>query len=170
MTVTAGVSAVSARLNLRCGARCTARLATVALLLLTACTGAEGPAGPAGPSGPTGPTGTPGTPGTTGAPGATGPAGPQGPSGVVNRIESSGVFGLSGSFSMPLPAAAVANSKLPFVACWVSIDGRTWVSVTQTPATNDDVYCGVTGVGTAAVGVTIVNGLTGWRYYVLAMW
>jgi len=89
---------------------------------------------------------------------------------VVNRIESSGVFGLSGSFSMPLPAAAVANNKLPFVACWVSIDGRTWVSVTQTPATNEDVYCGVTGVGTTAVGVTIVNGLTGWRYYVLAMW
>ena len=154
----------------RCHARCHVLLATAALLLLAACTGAEGPAGPTGPSGPTGAPGTPGTPGATGAPGATGPAGPQGPSGVVNRIESSGLFNASGTFSMPLPAAAVANSKLPFVACWISIDGRTWVSVTQTPATTEDVYCGVTGVGTAAVGVTIVNGMTGWRFYVLAMW
>ncbi len=89
---------------------------------------------------------------------------------MVNRIESSGIFDLSGTFTMPLPAAAVANNKLPFVACWISIDGRTWLAVTQVPATNDDVYCGVTGAGTAAVGVTILNGLTGWRYYVLAMW
>ncbi len=141
--------------------------ASAALLLLTACAGADGPVGPAGPIGPTGPTGAPGA---TGATGPTGPTGPQGPSGVVNRIESSGVFDLSGSFALPLPASAVANGKLPFVACWVSIDGRTWVSVAQTPTTNDDVYCGVTGTGTLSPAVTIVNGITGWRYYVLAMW
>lgn len=143
---------------------------TTALLLLAACTGAEGPAGPAGPAGPTGTPGTPGATGSPGATGATGPTGPQGPSGVVNRIESSGIFDVSGTFSMPLPAAALANNRLPFVACWISIDGRTWVSVTQTPAANEDVYCGVTGVGTASAGVTIVNGVTGWKYYILAMW
>lgn len=149
------------------GSRFATLIAATSLLVLAACAGPEGPAGPTGPSGPTGPQGTPGATGPTGPTGATGP---QGPSGLVNRIESSGIFTVSGTFSMPLPAAALANNKLPFVACWISLDGRTWVSVTQAPATNDDVYCGVTGVGTASAGVTIVNGFTGWRYYVLAMW
>jgi hypothetical protein len=79
------------------------------------------------------------------------------------------VFGEAGLFSLPLPAAAVANNRLPFVACWVSRDGLTWLSVSQLPATEGDIYCGVTGVGTSPA-VTLVNGVTGWRYYVLAMW
>jgi hypothetical protein len=87
----------------------------------------------------------------------------------VNRVEATGVFGAAGTFSLPLPATAVANSRLPFVACWVSTDGRTWLSVSQVPATNDDIYCGVSGVGTAPT-ITIVNGVSGWRYYLLAMW
>jgi hypothetical protein len=41
--------------------------------------------------------------------------------------------------------------------------------VSQVPATNDDIYCGVSGVGTTPT-ITIVNGVSGWRYYLLAMW
>jgi len=87
----------------------------------------------------------------------------------VNRVESTGLFDASGTFSLPLPAAATANGRLPFVACWISTDNNTWLSVSQVPATSSDVYCGVTTVGTTR-SITIVNGVAGWRYYLLAMW
>ena len=150
-------------------------LASSMLVMGTACAGGEGPVGPQGPAGPQGPTGPggsqgpPGTPGATGPQGPAGPTGPQGPAGLVNRMESSGVFDGSGSFVMSLPAASVANNRLPFVACWISTDGRTWLSVSQAPATNGDIYCGLTGIGTSPA-VTITNGVGGWRYYLLAMW
>jgi hypothetical protein len=149
--------------------------AGVLVLSVVGCAGAEGPAGPqgpAGPSGPQGPTGPQGPVGAPGAPGATGPAGPQGPvgpAGVVNRVESSGTFDASGVFSLPLPAAATANGRLPFVACWISTDNSTWLSVSQVPAASGDVYCGLTATGTTRA-ITIVNGVAGWRYYLLAMW
>jgi hypothetical protein len=149
--------------------------ALAAVVSLAACAGAEGPAGPQGPAGPpgsngpAGPAGPAGAPGATGPQGPAGPAGPQGPPGVVNRVEGTGVFDASGTFSLPLPGAAVANNRLPFVACWISTDGRTWLSVSQVPAAANDIYCGVSGVGTAPA-ITIVNGVSGWRYYLLAMW
>ena len=154
---------------------CRARGVRVGLLALalTACEGPMGPAGPQGPAGPSGPQGAQGVPGVLGPTGPTGPqgpAGPQGPSGVVNRSEASGVFDATGSYTMTLPVASIANNRLPFVACWISIDGQTWISVSQAPAIPGDVYCGMTGVGTTAPGVTIVNGIRGWRYYLLAMW
>lgn len=149
--------------------------AGVLVLSIVACAGAEGPAGPqgpagpAGPQGPTGPAGPAGTPGATGATGPAGPQGPAGPAGLVNRVESSGTFDAGGAFSLPLPAAATANGRLPFVACWISTDNSTWLSVSQVPASSSDVYCGVTTVG-ATRSITIVNGVAGWRYYLLAMW
>lgn len=152
------------------------KLAVAGTLLLTAaCAGAEGPAGPqgpagpSGPQGPTGPQGPAGTPGATGPAGPTGPQGPAGPAGVVNRVESTGTFDATGTFSLPLPAAATANNRLPFVACWISPDGSTWLSVSQVPATNGDVYCGISTTGTTR-SITIVNGTVGLRYYLLAMW
>jgi hypothetical protein len=41
--------------------------------------------------------------------------------------------------------------------------------VSQVPATNGDVYCGITTAGTTK-SITITNGLVGWRYYIVAMW
>jgi hypothetical protein len=88
---------------------------------------------------------------------------------VVNRLESTGLFDETGTFSLVLPAAAVANNRLPFVACWISTNNNTWLSVSQVPATNGDVYCGITTAGTTK-SITITNGLVGWRYYIVAMW
>ena len=138
------------------------------VLVLAACEGPMGPVGPQGPAGPAGPQGPQGVQGPAGPTGPQGPAGPQGPSGVVNRSEATGVFDATGTYTMTLPTASVANNRMPFVACWMSIDGRTWISVSQAPAVPGDVYCGLTGIGTATPGVTIVNGVAGWRYYVLA--
>jgi len=87
----------------------------------------------------------------------------------VNRVEATGVFDGSGTFTLTLPAASVANSRLPFVACWLSTDGRTWLSVSQVPAATGDVFCGLSGIGSAPA-ITVTNGTSGWRYYVLAMW
>lgn len=168
-------SAISSAVSTVLASRVRAVLLAGAVCLLQACAGAEGPAGPqgpAGPAGPQGPTGPQGPAGTNGAQGPAGPAGPQGPigpAGVVNRVESSGVFDASGTFALPLPAAATASGRLPFVACWISTDNNTWLSVSQVPASNGDVYCGITTVGTTR-SITIVNGVAGWRYYLLAMW
>lgn len=150
-------------------------VALLALMVVQACAGAEGPAGPQGPAGPAGPQGPTGPAGPAGAPGAQGPAGPAGPqgpagpAGLVNRVESSGTFDVSGTFSLPLPAAATANGRLPFVACWISTDGSTWLSVSQVPGSTSDVFCGISTVGSTR-SITIVNGVAGWRYYLLAMW
>lgn len=155
--------------------RIATRRPTALLLLLVACAGAEGPAGPQGPAGPvgpqgpTGPQGSGGATGPQGPAGPTGPQGPAGPAGVVNRQEASGIFDATGTYSMPLPAAASANGRLPFVACWVSIDNNTWLSVSQVPATAADLFCGITTSGTTR-SITITNGVSGWRYYLLAMW
>jgi hypothetical protein len=150
-------------------------VALLAVLFVQACAGAEGPAGPqgpagpAGPQGPTGPSGPAGAPGAQGPAGPTGPQGPAGPAGVVNRVDATGVFDANGTFTLPLPAAATANGRLPFVACWISSDNSNWLSVSQVPVSNADVYCGITTTGTTRA-ITIVNGVPGWRYYLLAMW
>ena len=140
-------------------------------------TGPAGPAGPAGPSGATGPTGAAGPTGATGpqgpagAPGPAGPAGPQGPAGpTANRMQATGRFDASGTFTMPLPASAVANNTLPFIACYVSTNQQTWISVAQVPVSASDTYCGVTGIGTPTPGITIINGIEGDYYYILAVW
>lgn len=85
-------------------------------------------------------------------------------------MDVTGTFDATGLVVMPLPASAVANGKLPLIACFVSVDRRTWISVAQVPITPDDTYCAVTGVGTATPAITLVNGVTGQHYYIVAMW
>ncbi len=71
---------------------------------------------------------------------------------------------------MPLPPSAVANNSLPFIACYVSTNTMTWISVAQVPISASDTFCGVTGVGTQNPGVTIINGLEDDYFYILAVW
>src|SRR5690348_15356989 len=88
------------------------RIATFgAMMFLLAC-GKEGPMGPQGPQG---------------------PPGPAGPQGSVNRADFTGTIGASGSVAAPLPSAAVANGRVPVIACYVSNDRQTWVAVAQVP-------------------------------------
>ncbi|MGQ0647488.1 MAG: hypothetical protein ACT4P7_07935 [Gemmatimonadaceae bacterium] len=145
-------------------------VAALLILVTAACKGAEGPAGPAGAQGPPGATGPAGPAGPTGPQGPTGPVGPIGPSGVVNRVEATGTVDATGSFTLPLPASAVAGGKLPFIACYVSTDRRTWISVAQLPLSADDVYCGITGADTTTPAIALVNATPGNFYYILAMW
>ncbi|MBK8247924.1 MAG: hypothetical protein IPK85_11075 [Gemmatimonadetes bacterium] len=159
-----------------------------AALLVTACEGPMGPAGPAGPAGPTGaqgPTGATGTTGATGPTGPQGPSGPQGPTGptgpqgpagipgpvgTIARIDLTGTFDATGTVNLPLPVSAVANNKLPFIACYVSVDRQTWISVSQVPLGPDDTYCGITGAQTTTPAITLINGVPGQFYYIVAMW
>lgn len=136
-------------------------IALVAVSLL-ACEGPAGPAGPAGAQGPAGPTGP------AGPQGPTGPAGPSGP--AANRMQATGRFDASGTFTMPLPASAFANNTLPIIACYVSTNQQTWISVAQVPISASDTFCGITGVGTAARGITIINGIENDYYYLVAVW
>ncbi len=138
------------------------------LLLAASLTACEGPAGPAGPAGATGAQGPAGPAGATGPQGPTGPSGPSGPS--ANRMQASGRFNATGTFTMPLPAAAVANNALPIIACYVSTNQQTWISVAQIPISASDTYCGITGVGTPTPGVTIVNGIENDYYFLVAVW
>lgn len=85
-------------------------------------------------------------------------------------MQATGRFDASGTFTMPLPASAVLNGSLPFIACYVSTDQKTWISVAQVPVSASDTFCGVTGVGSATPGVTVINGIEGDYYYILAVW
>ncbi len=145
-------------------------LLAASIAWLAACKGPEGAVGPTGPTGATGPVGPAGPTGPTGATGPQGPAGPTGPSGLANRIQATGQFDATGSFTLPLPASAVANHSLPFVACYVSTDQATWFSVATIPVSPDDMFCALVGIGTTNPGIQIVNGTQGDYYYILAMW
>lgn len=85
-------------------------------------------------------------------------------------MQATGRFDASGTFTMPLPPSAVANNTLPFIACYVSTNQQTWISVAQVPISPSDTYCGVTGIGTPNPGVTIINGVQNDYYYILAVW
>jgi hypothetical protein len=83
----------------------------------------------------------------------------------------SGRFDASGIATMLLPAEAVANGSLPYIACYVSSPSReTWISVAQIPLSSSDTYCALTGIGRSLPGVTIVNGVEGDFYYLIAVW
>jgi hypothetical protein len=127
-------------------------LPLVALVAFAACKGADGATGPQGPAGPAG------------------PPGPQGPAGSLNRADATGVFGGSGAFTGLLPASATAGGRVPAISCYTSSDGRTWLAVAQTPSSSFATYCGLTGIGTASPGITIINGNPGWFYYLIAVW
>ncbi|MEI6740687.1 MAG: hypothetical protein WCK74_10315 [Gemmatimonadaceae bacterium] len=81
-----------------------------------------------------------------------------------------GRFGAAGMATLSLPASAIANGALPFIACYVSTDQRTWISVAQIPVSASDTYCAITGVGTGAPMVTLVNAFSGDYYYIVAVW
>jgi len=85
-------------------------------------------------------------------------------------MQASGRFDPTGTFTMPLPATAFTNGSLPIIACYVSTNQQTWISVAQVPISPSDTYCGITGVGTASRGVTIINGLENDYYYLVAIW
>lgn len=134
-----------------------------ALLLLTvalACKGADGATGPQGPQGQTGP---------QGPQGAQGLPGPAGPPGSLNKATASGIIGASGSVTLILPAASVANG-LPAIACYITADGHTWLSVAQTPSVTGFPACGIGGIGTSTPAIVFVNVTPGWGYYAIAAW
>jgi hypothetical protein len=85
-------------------------------------------------------------------------------------MQATGRFDASGTFTMPLPASALANNSLPIIACYVSTNQQTWISVAQVPISASDTYCGITGVGTPAPGVTIVNGIENDYFFLVAVW
>jgi hypothetical protein len=127
-------------------------LVVLALAALSACKGADGATGPTGPAGPPG------------------PVGPQGPAGSLNRADATGVFNSSGSFTGLLPASATAGGRVPAISCYTSSDGRTWLAVAQVPPTSSGTFCGLSGIGTTSPGITIINGIPGWFYYLIAVW
>lgn len=88
----------------------------------------------------------------------------------MNRAVSTGVFGVSGSFTGIFPAAAVAGGNIPAIACYISNDGMTWLAVAQSPSVASATFCGLTGIGTATPGITIINGPVGWFYYLIAVY
>jgi len=47
---------------------------------------------------------------------------------------------------------------------------ETWISVAQIPLSSSDTYCALTGIGRSLPGVTIVNGVEGDFYYLIAVW
>lgn len=121
----------------------------VLLAVATACAGAEGPMGPPGPAG---------------------PQGPVGPAGSVGRANLTGTIGSSGGVTALLPADAVRNNSVPVIACFISNDRQTWLAIAQTPATSGSPFCGLTGIGTSAPGITMINVSPGWFYYIIAVW
>lgn len=148
-------------------------LAPALALALAACKGADGPIGPAGPVGGTGaqgPAGPQGLQGTQGPQGPAGPPGPVGPAGAVNRGDLTGVVGSSGSVTAVLPASAVANGRVPVIACYIGSTTQTWLAVAQVPPTSNGAFCGLTGIGTSTPGITLVNATPGWNYYIIAVW
>ncbi|HEV8448618.1 MAG TPA: hypothetical protein VGQ44_17430 [Gemmatimonadaceae bacterium] len=126
--------------------------------IVLGCKGADGATGPQGPAGAQGPNGP------------AGPQGPSGPAGSTNRADFTGNLSGTGSVSVPLPAASVAGNKVPVVACYVSTDRITWLAVAQTPSNSPFVFCGLTGIGSATPGVTLINGIANEAYYIIAVW
>lgn len=148
----------------------------VCILLAFGCEGGEGPTGPAGPQGPQGiqgpqgpigPAGEQGPMGPAGPTGLQGPPGPVGPKGATNFYYITGTF-TSTSFTGGLPAELIAQT-LPVTACYISDGGTTWLKVSDSYSSTSP-FCGLTGIGTSTPGLTIVNGIVGWQYYLIAVW
>lgn len=142
----------------------------VALLLLTVAVACKGADGTTGPSGPQGPQGATGPAGPVGPQGPVGPPGPIGPPGALNRADLTGTIPASGSAVGQLPAAAVANGRVPVIACYISSDQKTWLAVAQTPSVTNLPFCGLGGIGTATPSIVIVNVTPGSYFYMIAVW
>ena len=145
---------------------------TVALLL-GACEGKTGPAGPTGPQGAPGPTGA------TGAIGPQGLPGPAGTSGLANRQDFTGIVGANGSAAAQLPAASVANGRLPAISCYESSGtpsasgNLVWFAVNQSvfgTSEGNSACAIVVNQAGGAPGIGLVGSVPGWRYYFVAAW
>lgn len=130
-------------------------IACLLFFAVVSCKGADGATGPPGATGPQGPQG---------------PPGPQGASGALNRADLTGTFGASGSITGLLPPSATANGRVPVIACYISSDRITWLAVAQTDEAGGSTFCGLTGIGTATPGITMIQGTPGWFYYLIAVW
>lgn len=64
----------------------------------------------------------------------------------------------------------MANGRLPHFACYISNTGTTWLAVAHIPSSTGATYCGLTETNSSAPGITIVNGVPGWYYYIIAVW
>jgi hypothetical protein len=92
-----------------------------------------------------------------------------GPPGASSRYTIAGQFNSTASFSALLPNAATAGGGLPAIACYISSDQRTWLAVAQTPPSESaTTFCGLTNIGTTGASITILNGIPGWYYYLVA--
>jgi hypothetical protein len=80
-----------------------------------------------------------------------------------------GIIGASGAFTALLPAGAVAGNRLPATACYISLDGITWLVVSDAFSTTS-AFCGLTGIGGATPGLTIIQAPVGWFYYMIVVW
>ena len=98
------------------------------------------------------------------------PPGPVGPAGALNRADLTGTIGSSGAVTALLPPSAVAGGRVPVIACYIGSTTQTWLAVAQIPATSTGAFCGLTGIGTASPGITLINVTAGWNYYIIAVW
>ncbi|MFN9215435.1 MAG: hypothetical protein ACK53A_14645 [Gemmatimonadota bacterium] len=51
-----------------------------------------------------------------------------------------------------------------------SSDGQSWLAVAHVPASNTGSCCGLTGVGTTSPAVSLLNGIPGWFFYLVAVY
>jgi hypothetical protein len=88
----------------------------------------------------------------------------------VNRADFTGTIGSSGGVAIPLPSGAVANNRVPVVACYVSNNRQTWLVVTNATDNTSWPACGLTGIGTASPGLALINVPVGYFYYIIVAW
>jgi hypothetical protein len=102
-------------------------------------------------------------------------------SGVVNLAKPHSIrhdrltFGVSvakdvRSVEQVYVSQSAANGRVPAISCYISSDARTWLAVAQVPPSSSGTFCGLSGIGTASPGITIVNGTPGWFFYLIAVW
>lgn len=146
--------------------------------MLAACEGPAGPVGPAGTPGAAGFPGIPGTPGTNGAQGPQGLPGPAGSSALANRVDFTGTVSAVGGALGALPAASIANGKLPAIVCYespgVPVNGVVvWYAVNQSVygTTEGNSACAIVlnPEGTAG-SVQIAGSIPDWKYYIIVAW
>ena len=139
-------------------------------LALSACEGKTGPAGPTGPQG---------APGPTGATGPQGLPGPAGTSGLANRQDFTGIVAANGTASALLPAASVANGRLPAISCYESsgtpsaAGNLVWFAVNQSvfgTSEGNSACALVVNQAGGAPTIGLVGSVPGWRYYFVAAW
>jgi len=121
----------------------------------TGATGATGPQGPIGATGPQGPTGLTGATGATGATGPQGPigaTGPQGPTGLTGATGATGAAGVTFRGVWTNSAWYAANDT-------VTLNGSTWLSVTNSNHGHNPTTDSGTNWTTFAAAGTVASGM-----------